>query len=117
MRHRKNKKTLSRSKSAREAVMRDLATSLIVFEKVKTTQAKAKTVRPIVERLITKAKAGNLTARRELYGFFTTRQPVNKMIEVIGPRYKYRTGGYTRITKIGPRQGDGAEMAIIELVK
>jgi len=96
--------------------MRDLATSLVVFEKIKTTEAKAKAVRPVVEKLITTAKKGDLAARRRLYAFFSTTQPVDKMMEVIGPRFKDRNGGYTRITKIGHRQGDGADMAQIELV-
>ena len=116
MRHRNTTKTLGRKTAARKALMRDLATSLVVFEKIKTTEAKAKAVRPVVEKLITTAKKGDLAARRRLYAFFSTTQPVDKMMEVIGPRFKDRNGGYTRITKIGHRQGDGADMAQIELV-
>ncbi|PIX62083.1 50S ribosomal protein L17 [Candidatus Uhrbacteria bacterium CG_4_9_14_0_2_um_filter_41_50] len=116
MRHRNTTKTLGRSKSAREAVLRDLATSIVVYEKIKTTEVKAKTVCPIVEKLITKAKAGDLTARRQLLSYFATEQPVNKLMEVLGPRYKSRNGGYTRIVKIGPRLGDGAPVVQIELV-
>ena len=116
MRHRKTTKTLGRKATARKALLRDLATSVVVYEKIKTTEAKAKAVRPVVERLITKAKKGDLATRRMLLAFFTTEQPVNKLLEVIGPRYKDRHGGYTRITKLGHRQGDGADIAQIELV-
>lgn len=97
-------------------MLRDVATSVIVYEKVKTTQAKAKAVRPLVEQLITKAKGGNLTARRQLLAFFTTEQPVKKLMDVLGPRYKERAGGYTRIVKLGHRAGDDAAVAMIELV-
>lgn len=116
MRHRNKTKTLGRNATARKAMLRDLATSVIVYEKVKTTAAKAKAVQPVVEKMITKAKKGDLTARRYFLDFFTTVQPVNKMMEVIGPRYKNRAGGYTRVTKLGHRQGDGADIAQIELV-
>lgn len=116
MRHRNKTKTLGRDATARKAMLRDLATSVIVYEKVKTTTAKAKTVRPVVERLITIARKGDLTARRRLLSFFTTEQPVKKLMDVIGPKYKDRNGGYTRITKIGHRAGDGADVSMIELV-
>lgn len=116
MRHRDKTKIFSRSASAREAMFRDVVTSVVVYEKVETTLAKAKAIRPIVERLITKAKRGDLSARRQLIAFFTTTQPVAKLMDVLGPRFKDRQGGYTRITKLGTRQGDAAEMAQIELV-
>lgn len=116
MRHRNKTKTLKRNASARKALLRDLATSVIVYEKVKTTAGKAKAVQPVVERLITKAKKGDLAARRHMLSYFTTEGPAKKMMEVIGPRYHDRQGGYTRITKLGYRQGDGAEEVMIELV-
>jgi len=116
MRHRNTTKTLKRKASARKALLRDLATSVVVYESIKTTEGKAKAARPVVERLITKAKAGDLAARRQLLAFFTTEQPVNKLLEVIGPRYKERNGGYTRIVKLGNRQGDGARVVKLELV-
>jgi len=116
MRHRNTTKTLGRSMTARKALLRDLATSVIVYEKIKTTQVKAKQVQSVVERLITRAGKGDLAARRYLLGYFPTEQPVNKLLEVLGPRYKDRKGGYTRITKLGTRQGDGAPTAQIELV-
>jgi len=116
MRHRNTTKTFGRTADARKALLRDLATSLVVYEKIKTTQSKAKAVRPVVEKLITTACKGDLAARRRLYAFFTTTQPVDKLMEVLGPRYKSRKGGYTRIVKLGHRQGDAAEVVQIELV-
>ena len=116
MRHRNTTKTLGRTPTARKAMLRDLATSVIVYEKVKTTLTKAKAVRPVVEKLITKAKGGDLHARRQLLAFFPTEQPVHKLMDVLWPRYENRPGGYTRITKLENRQGDGAPVALIELV-
>lgn len=116
MRHQKRGKILDRKKAPREALLRNLATSVILYEKVQTTQAKAKAVRPIVERLITTAKKNDLTARRQLLAVLYHKNAVKKALEVLGPRYKDRQGGYTRITKIGQRQGDGAKVAQIEFV-
>jgi len=116
MRHRNTTKTFGRSKSAREAMLRDVATSVIVYEKIKTTQAKAKAARSLVETLITTAKAGDLSARRTLLAFFPTEQPVQKLMDILGPRYKNRNGGYTRIIKIGSRLGDAATVVQLELV-
>ena len=116
MRHRKNKKTLGRKTSARKALLRDLATALLTYEKIETSMGRAKVMRPVVEKIITAAKKDNLAARRRLYSFFTTEQTVNKLFEVIGPRYKDRQGGYTRMTRLGQRQGDAAETVLVELV-
>ena len=116
MRHRNKTKILGRKKASRTALLRGLATSFVLYEKIKTTEAKAKTLKPIVEKYITVAKKGDLTARRQLKKYFYTEGAVKKMIEEIAPRYKDRAGGYTRITKIGSRQGDGAEMVQLELV-
>ena len=116
MRHRKNKKTLGRSATARKALLRDLATALFTYEKIETSMGRAKVARPVIEKLITTAKKNTLAARRELLGYFTTDQTVNKLFEVIVPRYQTRTGGYTRMTKLGQRQGDAAETVLIELV-
>ncbi len=116
MRHRKKTKILDRKKAPRKALLRNLATSLVLYEKVKTTKAKAKTVKPIVEKYITLSKKGDLHARRELLKYFYLENAVKKLIEDLGPRYQDRKGGYTRIVKIGPRQGDGAEIVQIELV-
>ncbi|MEA3272407.1 MAG: 50S ribosomal protein L17 [Patescibacteria group bacterium] len=116
MRHRKKGKILGRPKAAREALLRNLAESIVLYEKIKTTEAKAKAVRPLVEKMITTGKINNLTNKRKLAKFFYTENPIKKIIEELGPRYKERKGGYTRIIKIGPRKGDGAEIVQIELV-
>jgi len=116
MRHRNKKTTLGREKSPREMMLRNLASSILIYEKVKTTKAKAKAVRPLVEKMITSAKAGDLNARRGLIKVLLQENAVKKTMDVLGDRYKERPGGYTRITKLGTRQGDGAEMVQIELV-
>lgn len=116
MRHRKKGTILGREVGPRRALLRHLATSVILYEKVRTTEAKAKAVRPLVERAITTGKVSSLASRRKLMRFFYTDHPVRKIIEVLGPRYEKRAGGYTRIVKVGPRAGDGAQMVQIELV-
>jgi large subunit ribosomal protein L17 len=116
MRHRNKVKTLDRKKAPREALIRHLATSVVLYEKIQTTAAKAKVLRSVVEKAITSGKEPTLAHRRELMKLFYTEHPVNKILEVLSPRYKTRPGGYTRIIKLGNRQGDGAEMVQIELV-
>lgn len=116
MRHRKKGKILDRKIGPRKALIRNLAASFIIYEKVKTTKAKAKVLRSFVERLITKGKVNNLQARRELLRHLYLESAVRKILEELGPRYKDRAGGYTRIVKIGRRKGDGGEMVQIELV-
>ncbi len=116
MRHRNNRKTFGRHTSGRKALLRDLVTSLITYEKLETTVSKAKYARPAVEKLVTLARKNDLATRRALLGYFTTEQPVKKLLEVLGPRFAARTGGYTRITKLGSRQGDAADLALIEFV-
>lgn len=116
MRHRKKGKILDREKASRQALLRNLATSLIFYEKIKTTEAKAKALRPVVEKMISKGKKGTLHARRELLKDLYLENAVKKIMEELGPRYKERAGGYTRIVKLGHRQGDGAEMVQIEFV-
>lgn len=116
MRHRKTKPLLGRKKDPRRILLKNLAESVLLYEKVTTTEAKAKAIRPYVERLISRSKENNLATRRYLLPRLATQNSVNKLLEVIGPRYKERAGGYTRITKIPQRQGDGAKMAVIELV-
>lgn len=116
MRHKNKVKTLDREKAPRELMLRNLASSIIIYEKVKTTKAKAKTVKPLVEKVITVAKKGDLTARRSLLKVILQPKAVQKLIEILGERYKDRNGGYCRIIKLGNRQGDGAEMVQIELV-
>jgi len=116
MRKLKKGRKLSRKRKQRKALLRSLARALFLKEKIKTTEAKAKEVRPFAEKLITKAKKGDLSSRRILLRYFS-KDLVKKLVDEIGPRYKERKGGYTRIIKLGPRQSDGARMAIIELVK
>jgi large subunit ribosomal protein L17 len=116
MRHRKTGKILDRAKAPREALLRHLASSVILYEKVRTTSAKAKSVRPLVEKAITKGKKDTLANRRQLLSFFYTEHPVKKIFEVLGPRYQERKGGYTRITKLGHRAQDGADVVLIELL-
>lgn len=116
MRHRKKGKILDRKKEARKALLRSLATSVIIYEKVKTTKAKAKAVKPLVEKLVTAAKKNDLNARRQLLTVLYHKKAVKKALEVLGPRYKERKGGYTRIINLGRRAGDGAEIVQIEFV-
>ena len=116
MRHRNKNKILDRKKGPRELMLRNLASSIILYEKVKTTRAKAAAVRPLVEKLITVSKAQDLTARRTLLEVLLQKNAVLNAMEVLGARYKERNGGYTRTIKLGARQGDGAEMVQIELV-
>jgi large subunit ribosomal protein L17 len=117
MKHRRKQVTLDRKNGPRRALLRGLATSVILYENVNTTLAKAKAVKPIVEKLITTGRAKTLAARRELMKFILVESAVNKVLEELGPRYAERKGGYTRIIKLGQRQGDGAEIAQIQLVK
>ena len=109
------KRKLSRKRDQRKALLKSLATALILKEKIKTTEAKAKEVSPFVEKFITKAKKGDLSSKRFISSFFAP-AVVKKLADEIGPRYKERQGGYTRIIKLGQRKLDGAKMAIIELV-
>lgn len=116
MRHRVKKAILSRTKGPREALLRNLATSVILYEKVTTTKAKAKFVRPLVEKAITVGRSASLNARRQLHAMLMVDNAVKKIVSEIGPKYKDRAGGYTRITPLGRREGDAAEMVRIELV-
>jgi len=116
MRKRKRGRKLSRKRDQRKALIKALISALILHERIKTTEAKAKEISGIAEKLITKSKKGDLSSRRSLAGFFSPKL-TKKMIEEIAQRYKERPGGYTRVIKLGPRKSDGAKMAIIELVK
>ncbi len=116
MRHRKHKKTFDRKKAPREAMLRNLVTSVVLYERVRTTTAKAKAIRPLIERLVTLGRANTVPHRRYLLRALATKTAVDKVLEVLGPRYASRPGGYLRITKLGPRQGDGAQIAQIEFV-
>lgn len=117
MRHRSKKVTLDRNAGARHALLKNLAFQLVMHEKITTTEAKAKALRPFVERLITRGKQNLLANRRALLRVLPTEQAVAKILEVLGPRYASRPGGYTRIVKRVARKGDGARMAVVEFVK
>ncbi len=117
MRHKKTGKKFSRKTNARRALTRSLAGNLILKEKIKTTETKAKETRRIVEKLVTKAKIDSVTNRRLIAEKLGSSRRVAKLFEEIGPRYKERAGGYTRITKLPNRKSDGSSMAIIEFVK
>ncbi len=110
-------KRLSRTDGHRKALLRNLATSLFKHEKIETTSAKAKEIGRVAERLITTAMEGDLAARRRLAEFITEPAVVKKLVEQIAPALKGRTGGYTRITKTRVRNGDAAELSLIEIVK
>src|SRR5919112_5842007 len=109
--------SLGADPSHQRLMLRNLARSLFEHEKIKTTEAKAKLLRPYAERLITKAKAGSIHHRRQVLSAIEDRGVVHKLFADIGPRFASRNGGYTRMLKIGPRQGDGAPMAFVELVQ
>ncbi len=116
MRHRVKEKKLDRKKAPREMMLKNLASSIIIYEKVKTTEAKAKTVKPLLEKIISTSIKGGLSARRELIRILPQKMAVKKAMEILSDRYKERKGGYSRIVKIGKRLGDNAEMVQIELV-
>jgi len=116
MNHNRKGKKLGREKAARKALMRNLAESLVVYGGMRTTVAKAKALRPIVEPLVTRAKKGTVADRRQIMRVLYTKSAVNKLIHELAPKYKDRDGGYTRIVKLGARHNDGAEMARIEFV-
>lgn len=115
-RHAYKGRKLKREKGPRELMFRNLATSVILHEKVKTTLPKAKEIRPIVEKLITIAKKGDINAIRKLNSYLLDKNATEKLITEIAPLYEKRNGGYTRITRAGLRLGDAAQMAIIELL-
>jgi large subunit ribosomal protein L17 len=116
MRHKVKGSILSRKKAPREMMLRNLASSILIYEKVKTTKAKASAVRSLVEKMITAAKVGDLAARRKLISILPQKMAVKKSMEVLGQRYKERPGGYLRIIKLGKRVGDSSDMVQIELV-
>jgi large subunit ribosomal protein L17 len=117
MRHANAGRALRRTGEQKRALMRGLATSLIEQGAIETTEAKAKELRPFVEKLITKAKTGTLHARRQAGRDIAKREAADKLFQELGPRFAKRPGGYTRILKTGHRKGDGAEMARIELIE
>lgn len=117
MRHRKKGRQLSRTRSHKRATMRNMATALFRHERIETTTAKAKELRPYAERLITLARRGDVHARRLAASKIHDREVLGKLFDEIAPRYAERPGGYTRVLKLGSRKGDAAEMSLIELVR
>lgn len=117
MRHRKKGRKLSRTASHKKATMRNMATSLFRHERIETTTAKAKELRPYAERLITLARRGDVHSRRLAGTKIQDREVLGKLFDEIAPRYAERPGGYTRVLKLGSRKGDAAEMSLIELVR
>jgi large subunit ribosomal protein L17 len=116
MRHLKKGRKLGRTASHKKALLCNLATSLIFHERIQTTTAKAKELRPFFEPLITLAKRGDLHARRQAAGLIRDKEALAKLFTELAPRFADRPGGYTRILHLGARQGDNAELSLIELV-
>ena len=117
MRHQKTRNKLSRDSAHRKALLMNLSKEVIAHERIRTTEAKAKAVKPELEKLITLAKRGDLHARRQaLSALGQDKFMVYKLFEEIAPRYSERAGGYSRILKLGPRRSDSTEMVLLELV-
>jgi large subunit ribosomal protein L17 len=116
MRHRKAGRHLGRDSAHRKALYRNLVTDLLRYERITTTDAKAREIRPIAEKMITLGRRGDLHARRQALGYIYDRYVVEKLFDDIAPRMADRPGGYLRITRLEPRKGDGARMAVIETV-
>src|SRR3989344_1905651 len=117
MRHRVKGKKLDRDKKARKALFKNLITSLILYERIKTTEAKAKAVRGLVDSLMVKAKSGTLQARRMLAAFLVDPKAVDKMMDVLAKRFGQRKTGFSRIIRLQRRRGDNAQMVQMELIK
>lgn len=116
MRHRLSGRKLSRPTSHRMSMLRTTVTDLLRHETLRTTEAKAREVKRLAEKIITRGKKGNLHERRLAAAFLTDERVVRKLFEELGPRYEERQGGYTRMVKLGQRKGDAAPLAIIELL-
>ena len=116
MRHRKSGRKLGRNSSHRKAMVRNMASSLLRYETIKTTLPKAKELRRVVEPLITLAKEDGVAKRRLAFNRLRDKEMVGKLFKDVAPRFKNRPGGYLRILKLGPRSGDAAPMAIVQLV-
>jgi large subunit ribosomal protein L17 len=117
MRHNKSGRRLGRNSSHRKAMLRNMVTSFFEHEKITTTDARAKELRKVAEKMITLGKRGDLHARRQALQVIRDRKIVNKLFEQVAPRYQARPGGYTRIVKLGFRGGDNASLSLIELVE
>jgi large subunit ribosomal protein L17 len=116
MRHRRSGRKLGRDAAHRKALYANLTSALIEHGRIRTTVAKAKEVRPIAEQMITLGRRGDLASRRRAIGYLRSHEIVHKLFAEVAPRFADRPGGYSRIVKLGPRQGDGAEMVYLEFV-
>ena len=116
MRHRNAGFKLGRNPSHRRAVLRNLVTSVLINDRIETTITKCKAIRPLVEKMITLGKRGDVHARRQALSYMMTPESVDRLFKIVAPRYSSRNGGYLRITRTGVRKGDAAEMAFIELL-
>ena len=116
MRHQKEGRKLGRTASHRKALLRNMVSSLLQCEKIETTDAKAKELRKVADKMITWGKRGDLHARRQSLSVISSKKIVQKLFNDIAPRFKERQGGYTRIIKVGRRKGDNAPLSIIELI-
>ncbi len=116
MRHKRGTNKLGRPVDARRALLRNLVTNVIEYERIVTTVPKAKAARPLVEKMISLGKADTLHSRRQAASFLTTPATVKKLFDTLGGRFAQRNGGYTRIVRLAPRKGDGAEQCMLELV-
>ncbi|MFW5870640.1 MAG: 50S ribosomal protein L17 [Candidatus Sumerlaeota bacterium] len=116
MRHRKHRGRMGKATAPRKAMLRNLVESLMMNEKVRTTETRAREVRRMGEKMISLARNGSQPARRRAFSFLGHKEVVTKLFEEIGPRFSERDGGYLRVVKAGPRAGDGAMMAVVEFV-
>ena len=116
MRHQRSGKKLGRDSAHRKALYSNLAGALIEHGRIRTTEAKAKAVKPIAEKMITLGRRGDIAARRQATAYLRSNDVVHKLFSEVAPRFAERNGGYTRVVKLGPRQGDAASMALLELV-
>ena len=117
MRHQNGYKKLGRTTAHRKSLLRNLATALLRHEAIRTTTAKAKALRPFVEKLITLGKRGDLASRRRAAGMLHEAEILKKLFAEVAPRFSGRDGGYTRVLKLGERRGDNSELSVIELVE
>jgi len=116
MRHQRSGKKLGRDSAHRKALYANLTASLIEHGRIRTTETKAKAVRPVAEKMITLGRDGSIHARRQALAFLRSQEIVHQLFSEVAPRFRDRPGGYTRVVKLGPRQGDAAPMAYLELV-
>ncbi|PIS08735.1 50S ribosomal protein L17 [Candidatus Beckwithbacteria bacterium CG10_big_fil_rev_8_21_14_0_10_34_10] len=117
MRHRKAGKKLNRNTAQRKALFKNLIQSLILHEEIKTTEAKAKAIKGLMAKLISKAKKGSLHKRRQIMAFLPDKRAVKKLFDDLGPRFKQRNGGFTRFVRLGNRKGDDAMIVRLELTE